>query len=253
MPRDAALDQAIQLLLMPSAARMLQETPLPVDIVFLLRILAREPEAEAVAVARTGKSVERIREAAEFYADQVLFSANVSAYRALAAEPGASRAALRAHMSLLLRWLHPDLGVHEKRTGYFDRVIVAWDILQSPSRRAEYDRKLLAQVSPRTTRPVGRPPMRSPFFATAPTASKSDRRARHSRLRVFFRRLLRTAYVGAAAFVIWLAWAQPPWLERILDINWLFGEVGAIAQPAPILFAHAGVAAVVVEGPHKQG
>lgn len=165
-----ALDQAIRLYLLPASAAALRTAPLPSDIHTLLLILARDPEAEVDAVKRVGRPIGIIREAAEFYAVQILFAPQASAYRSLAAEPGASRESLRANMALLLRWLHPDCGFTEARPSYFDRVVLSWDTLGSPERRAHYDRTSARQAASR--RMLSQPGRHvAPFFAT-------DRRSR---------------------------------------------------------------------------
>ena len=167
---QSALEQAVRLYLLPGSAAALRTAPLPSDIQALLLILARDTEAEVDAVRRVGRPIEIIREAAEFYAVQILFEPQASAYRNLGAKPGASRESLRANMALLLRWLHPDSGIVETRLVYFNRVVRAWNMLGSLERRTHYDRVLARQTLNRCSLShLGRPV--APFFVT-------DRRSR---------------------------------------------------------------------------
>lgn len=162
---QSALDHAIRLNLLPGLATALRTAPLPSDIQTLLLILARNSEAEVDAVMRVGRPIETVREAAEFYAVQILFAPQADAYRILAANPGAPRESLRANMALLLRWLHPDQGFSEARPFYFERVVRAWNTLGSPERREHYDRVLAGRAA---SRPTLSQPGRyaAPFFAT---------------------------------------------------------------------------------------
>lgn len=171
-----ALEQAVQLSLLPSMARSLRARPLPNDMETLLHILAREPDAEVEACRLTGKSVEVIREAAEFYVEQILFRPGASAYRILGREPGASREELRANMALLLRWLHPDCQAHDRHMIYLDQVRRAWTTLQHPESRAEYDRNMTSRSQPDRRLAPPRRPVRPPFFLI--NTASSDRRYR---------------------------------------------------------------------------
>ena len=212
MPKKAALEQAIHLFLLPAGGRALQTAPLPCDIDFLLRLLARDAAAEAQAVQRTGRPIEIIREAAEYFVKQAMFSPQASAYRTLGAPSDASRDVLRTNMGLLLRWLHPDHRSSIEHQIYFDRVLKAWETLGSPESRVRYDLSLEASapLRPRASMPT----VRAPFFATS-VISGGRRSARHRRRRR--RMLLLALAMLAAAGMAWIG------LER--------GGLGALMDP----------------------
>ena len=212
-----ALEQAIHLLRTPAVARTMQANPLPSDIGFLLRVLARDPEAENMAVERSGRSIETIREAAEFYAAEIMFAPQASAYRALAAPPGASRDQLRAHMGLLLRWLHPDHRNTVEKHAWFDRVVHAWELLSSAERRADYDRRIAVAAVP-ARGPAISAASRAPFFATTRPARPARQPARRTG-----RRLMRLALLAIVlAGLVWI-FVDRDSLEEHLDLDWLFG------------------------------
>ena len=226
MPKGSALEQAVQLLGTPSLAGAAQRAALPDEIAFFLQILARNPDAESRAAEQTGKSVEKIREAAEFYAQQVFFALNADHYRALAASPEATRVQLRTNMVWLLRWLHPDLRHCENHSLYFGRVMQAWDVLGSPERRAEYDRAIVAAL-PRPGRGgVRQPAGRVPIFRSHPNRVPLAAQGQRSRRRRFWHRIRRLALLGTVLVLAWTAWMHPQWLDRVGKLDWLFGQIG---------------------------
>ena len=199
MANRSALDLALQIRLMPTAAFALRLRPLPTDVGLLLRVLARDPEAEAIAIESTDRPIEMIREAAEFYAVEILFFPKASAYRTLGSADGASRDELRAHMGLLLRWLHPDSGNSPENDVHYERVVRAWGLLASSERRRAYDQRM-AKATERPTNEGTQIIARSPFFVTQ--SSKRPAQASH---RLNARR--RTIALGALLAIIGaLAW-----------------------------------------------
>jgi hypothetical protein len=137
-----ALKIAIDLLHVPSQARLLRSQALPDGVEMLLRLAAGEPEAERAAIDLTGRSREVLRQAASFFIEQVLFAPESDSYRVLGANARASASELRRNVALLLRWLHPDMGAHDERAIFVDRVTVAWNNLKTRERRAAYDAQL---------------------------------------------------------------------------------------------------------------
>jgi DnaJ domain len=137
-----AVRVAIDLIQMPSRARMIRQAPLPDGMPLLLRIAAMEPEATAEAAALTGRTSEVILNAAVFFVEQILLAPESDSYRVLGAAPQASSAELRHNMALLVRWLHPDVKQTSDRTAFVNRVTFAWDDLKTAERRAAYDAKL---------------------------------------------------------------------------------------------------------------
>ena len=60
-----------------------------------------------------------IREAAGFFVEQILLFPGADSYRVLGASPEATNRELRRNMSLLLRWLHPDLDPRGERSDLY--------------------------------------------------------------------------------------------------------------------------------------
>ena len=141
---------AIDLMHLPSQARRMRAAPLPDDVVVLLRVASGDEETISLAAEKLGRSRETVREAATFYVVQILLFPNADSYRVLGARPEATNGELRRNMTLLLRWLHPDLDRNEELSVFAARVTRAWNDLKTPARRAAYDRaqgKLLADKS----------------------------------------------------------------------------------------------------------
>ena len=141
---------AIDLMHLPSQARRMRTAPLPDDVVVLLRIASGDEETISLAAEKLGRPPETVREAATFYVVQILLFPNADSYRVLGARPEATNGELRRNMTLLLRWLHPDLDPKNELSVFTARVTRAWNDLKTPERRAEYDRlqrKLLADKS----------------------------------------------------------------------------------------------------------
>lgn len=125
MAGQRAIDMALDLARMPAFAPSMSASPLPADVLEVIRIAAESPEACRAAALATGEPEPVLVEAARFYVQQVLFSAGADCYRVLGIRPDESRASARAHMRWLLQWLHPD------RNGGWDaiyakRIVKAW-------------------------------------------------------------------------------------------------------------------------------
>jgi hypothetical protein len=139
----AAIRVAIDLIQMPSRARMIRQAQLPDGMALLLRIAAMEPDAASEAARLTGRSEQSVKDAAAFFVEQVMLAPDADSYRVLGASPQTSTADLRRHMALLIRWLHPDMkAAHTAgadRASFVGRVTFAWDDLKTPERRAAYD------------------------------------------------------------------------------------------------------------------
>ena len=140
MGRAEAFRLAIDLMHSPSQVRFLRSAPLPDDVLSLVRIAAGDEEAISAAADATGRSREMLREAAVFFVEQVLLYPDADSYRVLGVKPDATYHELRRNMSMLLRWLHPDLDGHGERAVFASRVTQAWDDLKSKERRSAYDR-----------------------------------------------------------------------------------------------------------------
>jgi hypothetical protein len=147
---DPAVRVAMDLLHAPSLARRVRSAPLPDDVVVLLRIASGDKEMISQVARKLGRPREVVHEAATFYIVQILLFPDADSYRVLGAKPQSTHSELRRNMTLLLRWLHPDLDPEGELSVFVARVTRAWNDLKTPERRADYDRlqrKLLVDRS----------------------------------------------------------------------------------------------------------
>lgn len=160
MSRDAALRSAISLLSVPTQVRAMRAAPLPEGTLLLLSVAAEEEDAVAEAAQLTGRPRETLVNAAAFFIEQILLGPESDSYRVLGAEPGTPAQELRAHMALLMRWLHPDVNAGAQKALYVGRVTRAWEDLKTAERRHAYDagRDLHASGTAVRRRPAGRRP-----------------------------------------------------------------------------------------------
>jgi hypothetical protein len=150
MGRVAALKLAIDLLHFPARARSLRSASLPDGVLDVIRVAAGDGDAVKRAAETLSRSREMVREAAEFYVEQVLLYPGADSYRVLGAKPDASYEELRRSMALLVRWLHPDGGRHGVRAVFASRVTEAWNDLKTKDRRDAYDRSVRRAASERS-------------------------------------------------------------------------------------------------------
>lgn len=138
--KGRALEWALALLRAPGERHALRQRALPGGVTELLTV-ASEPDDAALAAtaARWGEPVERLREAARFYAREILFHPQADAYRVLGLPADASAERIKAHHRLLQRWLHPDRAHAQDDAVFASRVNTAWNHLRSPERRQQYD------------------------------------------------------------------------------------------------------------------
>lgn len=141
--KGSALEWALALLQAPGERYVLRQKPLPADVDVVLGIAAGAmPEALAQAASGFSEPEARIREAAQFYAREVLFFPQANAYRVLGVAANADIEQIKVHHRLLQRWLHPDRSQSEDDAVFAARVNTAWNRLRSPERRREYDQTL---------------------------------------------------------------------------------------------------------------
>jgi hypothetical protein len=146
----ATLKTAIDLLFLPSQARFLRSAPVPHDVDLILKIVAGDEETTGQAALIVGRSCDVVREAAAFFVQQILLFPEADSYRILGSRSDATNGELRRNMTLLLRWLHPDVDLLGERSVFASRVTGAWNNLKTPERRAAYDRqRLIARVGKR--------------------------------------------------------------------------------------------------------
>ena len=134
--KGSALEWALALLRAPGERHALRQRPLPEGVAELLGV-ASEPDDAALSdiAMRWGESPERLREAARFYAREILFQPQADAYRVLGLTPTATPEAIKSHHRLLQRWLHPDRQHAGDDRVFAGRVNTAWNQL---SRRFAY-------------------------------------------------------------------------------------------------------------------
>ncbi len=146
MVESSALHAALALLRDPASVREYHRTELPGGIRVMLAIVVSDEDAITQAQRYTGQSRATLIEAATFFVEQVLFDRHSDSYRVLGGTRGSSYEDLRHNMTLLMRWLHPDLQIEAGRAAivrevFSTRVTRAWDDLKTEERRRAYDRK----------------------------------------------------------------------------------------------------------------
>ena len=138
-----ALEWALALLRAPGERHALRHKPLPAGMERLLGIAAgAAPDDLAEVALAFGESQARVREAAQFYAREVLFFPQADAYRVLGVNADAGDERIKAHHRLLQHWLHPDRLQSEDDAIFAARVNSAWNQLRNPQRRQAYDEAL---------------------------------------------------------------------------------------------------------------
>jgi hypothetical protein len=176
----SALEWALALLQAPSERYALRDRPLPTGIDRLLAVAAGTvPEVLSEAAAAFNEAPERLREAARFYAREVMFFPGADAYRVLGVSADASAQQIKAHYRLLQAWLHPDRPGCEDDAAFAGRVNAAWNQLRTPARRRAYDAERAAQqaaVEAKTGMQVTHPPtIRGWHDMPVPLPDPSDR------------------------------------------------------------------------------
>jgi hypothetical protein len=194
MDQTATLKVAIDLMYSPTQVRRLRSVPLSDDVLTLLRIVAGDEDVLSHALQASGRSREVIREAAAFFVEQILLFPDADSYRVLGAGPEATNRELRRNMSLLLRWLHPDLDPRGERSVFAARVARAWNDLKTQERRAAYDQKRrtaeLHKKNFRPTKSKGRIGNRLPLKAHRRNATPALFFSKHDSSRRFLRWVL---------------------------------------------------------------
>lgn len=138
--KGSALEWALALLRAPGERHALRQRPLPQGMHRLLGIAAGAMPQELADAARNfGEQEHVVREAAQFYAREVLFFPTADAYRTLGVAPDADHEQIKLHYRLLQHWLHPDRLQSEDDAVFAGRVNTAWNLLRNEGRRAAYD------------------------------------------------------------------------------------------------------------------
>lgn len=149
MKQLEALREAIALRQVPSRVRTMRGAALPDGVALVLRIAVNDGDAVSAATEATGRDAPFLREAAEFFIEQILLAPEADSYRILGGTRDATAAELRRNMALLLRWVHPDVAATQERRSAAARITAAWEALKTAERRSDYDRELpAATVTP---------------------------------------------------------------------------------------------------------
>jgi hypothetical protein len=196
-----ALDVALRMAKQPVIVREARRSQLPNGVSHVLELAIGDHKALKVAAQHKELTDQQLREAAEFFVEQVLFYHRANSYRIFGVEPNAPSQEIRHHMALIMRWLHPDIAVSSTDEGMVDRSIFitratqAWEDLKSEKRRRKYDKTLRANETPirgrRNVRPhQGQRQAKSRHAMTNPE-NKSLRQVKTANVRrSFLRRLV---------------------------------------------------------------
>jgi hypothetical protein len=139
MAGQRAVHLALELARMPAFASSMAASPLPADVLEVIRIAAKSPDACRSAALATGEPEPALVEAARFYVQQILLRPDADCYRILGLQPGDSRELARVHMRWLLQWLHPDRNDGWDAV-YAKRIVTAWREVSAGSGAAENSR-----------------------------------------------------------------------------------------------------------------
>lgn len=152
-----AMRDAVDLLHLPSQARAMRAAPLPGGINLLLRVATGDRDALDSAKQLTKRSADVNRNAAAFFIEQVLLHSE-DHHRNLGVTEQASPAERRAHMALLLKWLHPDVSQDAHKARLARRVIAAWNAIKPGSQgtQSQSDRNSRRQGQRSTSRKTGK-------------------------------------------------------------------------------------------------
>lgn len=138
MGGSSALKVALELLHMPTQVRRVRAQSLPEGLIVLLKIVSGDQDATTSAAQAVDRTPEVVHAAAAFFIEQIMLAPDADSYRVLGAGAQASTEELRRNMTLLLKWLHPDLQRAGSRAVFAHRVVSAWSDLKTPERRAAY-------------------------------------------------------------------------------------------------------------------
>jgi hypothetical protein len=192
MSAPEALKAAVDLFHLPSQVRVVRSLPLPKGTAFLLRLASGDAQAAREAEVHSDRSAHASCAAAIFFIEQILLSPESDEYRVLDLDHTATSAELRAHMALLLKWLHPDRTSDEHQALMARRVIEAWNKVKSSEGHLARNGKTetlvpgLPKVMP-SVHPLLRSPMRSLSGGRNRELVRLDQRPKKSNVRTVHR------------------------------------------------------------------
>ena len=193
--RDQALRRAVKLVHVPTLIHRLRIDALPSGVDLLLEIAAGDQPSEQQAMVLIDRDRDTVRDAVIFFIQQVLFAPDADHYRVLGTTSQASREELRRNMTLLLRWLHPDVDRVGEQAVFLGRVMEAWNSLKTPEGRAAYDRDLRAirnktSSSTKNTLATITPPNSQMKKSHPKRTSRSQRKSRLKSIYFYPKRIL---------------------------------------------------------------
>ena len=128
MTANRALDAALALARDPTLAGVMRRQPLPAGVTALLEFVAGE--AASTFEPADGETIKAV---AERYIQDVMLFPGAPSPRILGVNDGEDRALARAHLKLLMKWLHPDHSDDAWRSAFAGRVVGAWkELSQAP-------------------------------------------------------------------------------------------------------------------------
>jgi hypothetical protein len=205
---NQALEAARALALNPSLAPVMRQARLPQDISVLLRFLAGELAASELTQGDAG----RLMDIVERYVVAVMLYPGAAPSRVLGVANGVPRDQARAHMRLLMIWLHPDRAGDTWRVSYSGRVLEAWRQISSTPANVRPADAPPAQIRRPRTRPV-----RLAWVAQPVT----EKRRRNTMAAIAGPALVALALVSVAVFYNPLRqWAQAAFTSYTSDVSW---------------------------------
>jgi hypothetical protein len=211
---NQALEAARALALNPSLASAMRQARLPQDISVLLRFLAGDLAASDLTQGDAG----RLMDIVERYVVAVMLYPGAAPSRVLGVTKDAPRDQARAHMRLLMIWLHPDRAGDTWRAPYAGRVLEAWrQISSAPSNVLPVD-----APPPQIRRPLTRP------VRLAWVAQPVAKRRQNTMAAIVGPALVALALVAVAVFDNPLRqWAQAAFTSYASDVSWSGRDPGS--------------------------
>jgi hypothetical protein len=239
MPEPRATSLSLELLRMPQLASVLRERPLPSDLLDLIRIAARCPEAIKAAAAEAKVSERMLRSAAVLYLQGMLFFPGADCYRNLGVDASASRARMRLHMRWLLQWLHPDHNADPDAVVFAQQVITAWRTINQTARPSA---AALSPIRASKAKSSARPRassryVRLPWIAI-PLQIEEEKK-RFPRLVIVFIIAVAAAAAATAAAGIFPSIRPIAWLPALRDsVAWGGAPIKLMSDPDSLASTH---------------
>lgn len=214
MATNQALEAARALALNPSLAPAMRKARLPQDISVLLRFLAGDLTSSELTQGDAGPLMDIV----ERYVVAVMLYPGAAPSRVLGVAQDAPRDQARAHMRLLMIWLHPDRAGDTWRAPYSGRVLEAWRLISSAPANVRPADAAPAQIRRPRTRPV----------RLAWVAQPVAKRRRNTMAAIVGPALVALALVAVAVFDNPLRqWAQDAFTSYASGVSWSVWDPGS--------------------------